>query len=424
MRVTIKGPQSVRGELKAPGSKAYTHRALIASLLTPGETMIQGALDCDDTRRTLEGIRLLGASVSLEKGLIISRGPENLTPLKTRINCGESGATLRFLTAVASTSAKQTVLTANGGLANRPMDPLLKALNELGTASTVTWNGHELALQVRGPIKGGETSLPGDISSQFLSGLLLAAPLSRSDVAINLNGEMESRPYVDMTIAVLQKHGIKVESTDRQVRVPAPQQYKPAFHQVDGDFSSAAFLMATAATAGESITILGLSRNNLEPDSSIMDVGPQIGLKIRKRGEAIVVEKSELRGFQFDATNNPDLVPALEVLACVADGSSEISGVRRLRFKETNRLMTLPSELTKMGARIHVGDDKVRIEHADRLSGAVLESHLDHRVAMACSAAAVCAHGESVLENAQVVSKSYPDFFNDLTNLGVEIRVE
>ncbi len=424
MRVTIKGPQQINGEIKAPGSKAYTHRALVASLLTTGETTIHGALDCDDTRRTLQGIKALGATVSIKDDRVISHGPEKPTQSQTSMNCGESGATLRFLTAAACSSPAVTILTAESRLAIRPLGPLLNALKELGAGAIVTQRVPQLELQVHGPLKGGETSLPGDISSQFVSGLLLAAPRAESDVGITVRGQIESRPYVDMTIEVLRRHGIKVDLRDNRINVPAPQQFKPTSHRIEGDYSSSAFLIAAAAATGESITITGLGRQSLEPDSVLLAIAPQLGLELHMKGDAMIVNRSTIRGFRFDARNNPDLVPALEVLGCAASSSCEIRGVRRLQYKESNRILTTPLELTKMGGKIHVREDRIRIEHTDRLTGASLDSHRDHRVAMACSIAALGAHGESMIDDADAVSKSYPDFFNDLTGLGATIHVE
>ena len=421
MKVTIKGPQSLQGEVNAPGSKAYTHRALVASLMTSGETRIKGALDCDDTRRTVEGIRALGADLDVEDGLTVSHGASGLTP-NALVDCGDSGATLRFLVSVASAFPTTTTFAVKGVLAKRPLTPLLKALEQLGAVSALTDMGQRLTL--RGPLKGGEAVLPGDVSSQFVSGLLFAAPASQKDVRIRIRNRLESRPYVDMTIEVLRRHEIKVNVEDDRFHVPAPQQYQPASHNIDGDFSSAAFLMAATACCGESIRIHGLAEPSLEPDSAILKIAPQMGLEFHRDGAALVVKRSSIQSFRFDASNNPDLVPALEVLGCAAQGMSEITGLRRLRFKESNRLLTVPVELSKMGGKIHVDEDRVKIEPVDRLTGASLDSYRDHRVAMACSIAALRAQGESVIENAEAVSKSYPDFFDDLTKLGAEIHVE
>lgn len=424
MRVRIKGPQSLRGKVKAPGSKAYTHRALLASLLSPGKSVIQGALHCDDTQRTLEGIKKLGARVVPMKTRTISSGVKRPTVSNAPIDCGESGATLRFLTAISSTSLETVRLRGSRGLANRPLDPLVKAINVLGGYARAIPDAHGLEVLVRGPLRGGEVNVRGDISSQFISGLLFAAPLATRDVTINVEGTLESRPYVDMSIDVLKKHGISIKESDEKFRVPAPQQFIPASHQVPGDFSSAAYLIAATGTAGDDITISGIGSYELEPDYAILKIASEIGLEVQQDGNSLTVGKRELDGFGFDASNNPDLVPPLEILGCFADGSSEIRGVRRLVYKESNRLQTLPTELVKMGAKIHAENDLIKIEGNRQLIGSAFDSHNDHRVAMACAAASLGARGESIIHNSEAVSKSYPDFFHDLTKLGAQLNVE
>jgi 3-phosphoshikimate 1-carboxyvinyltransferase len=244
------------------------------------------------------------------------------------------------------------------------------------------------------------------------------------DVTINVEGSLESRPYVNMSIDVLRKHGISIDESDEKFRIPAPQKFAPASHQVPGDFSSAAFLIATTGVAGDEITISGLGSYEREPDSAILKIAPEIGLEVQQKGDSLTIGKRELDGFDFDASNNPDLVPPLETLGCFADGSTEIRGVKRLIYKESNRLQTLPTELVKMGAKIHVEDDMIKIEGNRELVGSAFDSHRDHRIAMACTAASLGAKGESTIQNSEVVSKSYPQFFQDLAKLGTQLSVE
>ena len=410
--------------MKAPGSKAYTHRALLASLLSEGKSIIDGALHCDDTQRTLEGMQRLGAKVVVKKTRTISYGVRRPTTTNRPFDCGESGATLRFLTAIASTSLRTVRLTCSPRLANRPLDPLVKAINVLGASARAFSDTRGFEIMVRGPLRGGEVTVRGDISSQFISGLLFAAPLAIRDVTIDVEGKLESRPYVDMSIDVLRKHGISIDESETTFRIPAPQKFVPASHQVPGDFSSAAFLIAATGVAGAEIRISGLGSYELEPDSAMMKVAPEIGLEVQQDGDSLTIGNGELNGFDFDASNNPDLVPPLEILGCFADGSTEIRGVKRLVYKESNRLQTLPTELEKMGAKIHVGNDMIKIEGNRELVGSTFDSHGDHRVAMACAAASLGAKGESVIQDSKAVSKSYPEFFQDLTKLGAQLIVE
>jgi 3-phosphoshikimate 1-carboxyvinyltransferase len=424
MNVRIKGPQPLRGKVKAPGSKAYTHRALLASLLSPEESTISGALQCDDTQRTLQGVKSLGARVYSDKNRILVRGSRTLTSSNRPIDCGESGATFRFLTAMSSTSSTTVRLAASPRLASRPIEPLVNAIKALGASIRTFSNDRGLEVLVRGPLRGGKVSLRGGVSSQFISGLLFAAPLAMKDVTIDVEGPVESRPYVDMTIEVLRKHGISVEESEESFHVAAPQRYAPASHRVPGDFSSAAFLIASTGAAGDKITISGLGSSSLEPDSAILKIIPEIGLDIQQEGDNLTIGKSKLYGFEFDAKDTPDLVPPLEALGCFAKGSTEIRGVKRLVYKESDRLHSLPTELSKMGARIQVDDDKVRIAGGGGLVGSSVDSHSDHRVAMACAVASLAATGESIIHDSQSVSKSYPEFFQDLTRLGAQLSVE
>ncbi len=423
MRVKIVGPQSITGELRAPRSKAYTHRALVASLLSKGESVVDNPLKCDDTNRTLRAIESLGARISKGPNGTSIAGNYPRPGSREPIDCGESGATLRFLTAVSATMPTRTVLKATGGLANRPLAPLVKSLRELGATIGVELSNGDLYATIQGPLEGGSTIIEGDISSQFISGLLFAAPLAHQETTIEVKGVLESKPYVDLTLKVLEKHGIRFSNRNGKFTT-APQEYRPASHVVPADFSSTAFLLAAGATVGEDVVITGLDGSSDEPDSLIIGLLNEIGADVRDNVSTVIAKKSDINGFEVDARDHPDLVPVLEVLACHAKDTSQIRGVGRLQFKESNRLETVPLELAKMGAEISVEDGIVTVEGGRKLSGSQMLSHNDHRVAMACATASLSAQGLSTINDAQVVAKSYPDFFADLTKLGARVNVE
>ena len=423
MKVRIKGQQLVNGRVKAPGSKAYTHRALLASLLSAGESNLNNTSQCDDAERTLQAIQALGAHVRIDKNRTAIRGIRRPPASNEPIDCGDSGTTLRFLTAISSTSPTTIRLAGSTQLASRPLSPLVKAIKELGASVQIFQNRRGLEVMIRGPLLGGETLIQGDISSQFVSALLFASPLAKKAVTIDIDGPLESRPYVSMTIDILRKHGIQIEESQDQFMINAPQSFTATNHTIPGDFSSAAFLIASVGTSGSEVTITGLDPGSLEPDTAILKVIPQTGLEIEQCEDKLRIRKRELEGFVFDAHDNPDLVPPLETLGSLAKGWSEIRGVKRLAYKESDRLHSVPMELAKMGAKIHVEDDRVRIQGGE-LAGSTLESHNDHRVVMACATASLGAKGESTIHGAEVVSKSYPDFFQDLTKLGAQINVE
>ena len=426
MKIGIAGPQLLQGKITPPPSKAYTHRAIVASLLASGRSTIKHPLLCDDTVRTEDAVQELGARIEEGKGKIEVRGVGAPSSLGGHLDCGDSGATLRFLTAVAATGTERISFTTRTGLANRPIEPLLRALNKLGAFSDLHQEKDLLQVTVQGPLKGGETTIPGDISSQFISGLLFASPLARTDVTIRVEGHLESKPYVKLTLAILSKHGIKTEHEEGTFHIPAPQEYQPTTHEVPTDFSSAAFILAAGATVGDSTTLTEMEEKayDVEPDSIILDLLPIMGVKMEKTRDRVMVSKGPLSGFEFDASDHPDLVPVLEVLAAQANGKTSITGVRRLRYKESDRLTTMPTELSKMGAQIHIDEDKVTINGIRHLSASKMSSHRDHRVAMACTVAALAAGGKSIIEDAGVVSKSYPAFFTDLETLGAKFDVE
>lgn len=425
LKVGIAGPQLLQGKITPPASKAYTHRAMVASLLARGRSTIRSALLCDDTVRTEDTVQELGARIEEEKDKIEVRGVGVPSSPNRYLDCGDSGATLRFLTAVAATGTEKTSFTTKTGLANRPIEPLLSALNRLGAFSDLYQDKDLLRVTVQGPLKGGETTIPGDISSQFISGLLFASPLARNDVTIRVEGHLESKPYVELTLAILSKHGIKAEYDEGTFHIQAPQEYKPTTHEVPPDFSSAAFILAAGATVGEATTLTRMKEAYAtEPDSIILELLPTMGVRMEKSGDCVTVSKSALSGFEFDASDHPDLVPVLEVLAAQASGKTSITGVQRLRYKESDRLTTIPAELGKMGAQIHIDQDQVTINGIEHLAASKMSSHHDHRVAMACTVAALAAGGKSLVEDAGVVSKSYPAFYNDLEILGAKLDVE
>jgi 3-phosphoshikimate 1-carboxyvinyltransferase len=368
----------------------------------------------------------LGAIIHVEDNRILTESTGRISAKTGKtIDCGESGTSFRFLTALAATSPVPIRLKVADSLARRPHEPLLKSLRELGASTILKPGKQTMELEVHGPLKGGETWIQGNISSQFVSGLLFASPFADSDVTIHVTGRLESSPYVEMSIAVLAQHGIKVNVNDNNsYHIPVPQKFLPAKHEVPGDFSSAAYLIAGASIAGDDITISGLKLESDHPDNLILKIIDEIGVDTRWNSDKIRVKKDKLMNFKVDATDNPDLVPVLQVLGCFADGESLITGVDRLRYKETNRLATIPNELRKMGAKIQVEDDTMMIHGPCKLTGSLLDSHHDHRVAMSCSVASLGATGDSTIQNAETVSKSYPEFYNDLTKLGVQLHVE
>jgi 3-phosphoshikimate 1-carboxyvinyltransferase len=422
--VTIKKTERLSGQVCAPPSKSYTQRMLIASALAEGTSKVSNPLLSEDTEATIRAVTTLGAKVKKTQGCWIVEGAKTLTAAKEPVDCGESGATLRFIIPVAALASRPSTLVFHGSLERRPVEPLLESLRQLGARAYSGKHGGADAVFVEGGgIVGGKTSIPGDVSSQFISGLMFACAMAKEDTEITLSSPLESADYVKMTEAVLSKHAIAVGVEENCIAIPGNQTYKPADDRVPGDFSSAAFLLAAAAITDSKVQIDNLDYESVQGDKAILGILKQMGVNGRVCQDSIEIEGSSrpLKPVELNAKDIPDLVPATAVLACYAMGASRIFGARRLRLKESDRLNSLHSELTKMGAQITVEDDGFTVTTGQRLHGAVIDPHNDHRIAMACAVAALGAEGETTIQNAECVRKSYPQFFTHLRQLGVDV---
>lgn len=423
----IRGGVCLRGSVRAPPSKAHTHRAIIASALSEGTSMIYNPLICDDTLATINGCRMLGAEISEESdgalrvlGVSKPKTPEDI------IDCGESGSTIRFITPVCALADGISVLTGGRSLRRRPMGPLLDALSQLGVRCYSTrMDGCPPIVVFGGGIRGGRANIRGDVSSQFISGLLFATPMAENDTDIILTTPLESKPYVDITLDVLRRHKIEVEVTgDGGVfHIPCGQIYRRHDHHIEGDYSSAAFLMAAAAITNSHIRVGSLLRGSLQGDRVIVRLLHDFGAHIHVGEDFVEVlgVDGSLRPLDVDMRDNPDLVPVCAVLACMADGESVLRGVGRLRFKESDRIAALLSELSKMGAEIRFLEDNLVIRGGVVLRGAEIDPHGDHRIAMACAVAALRAEGETIIHDAECINKSYPNFVRDIRLLGADV---
>ncbi|MEM3550755.1 MAG: 3-phosphoshikimate 1-carboxyvinyltransferase [Candidatus Bathyarchaeia archaeon] len=420
--VTIKKTVSLRGEVAAPPSKAYTHRMLISSLLSDGISVIENYLVSDDTTATLNAIEAFGAKVVREKNFLEVKGLNQLKTPGKPVNCMESGATLRFMIPLAALTEGGATFIMGPSLTKRPIMHFLKSLKKIGIKSE--FSRRKAYLKIKGGgIKGGVITLRGDISSQFISGLLFACPKAREDTEIILTTPLESRGYVDMTVEVLSKHGIKVYISEdsRRIKVPCNQKYNPHYHVVQGDFSSAAYLLAAAAVTSSRIKVVNLNYETKEGDRAILDILKQGGIEVSIGEGFVEVEGAFMKSFYLDARDIPDLVPVCAAVACYANGVSKIYNAKRLRYKESDRLMSIYTELKKMGANICMEGDGLVIKGPCAMHGAVIYPHGDHRIAMACAIAALSAEGETRILNAECVRKSYPMFFEDLKLLGANV---
>ncbi|HEX2921766.1 MAG TPA: 3-phosphoshikimate 1-carboxyvinyltransferase [Bacteroidales bacterium] len=408
-------PSEVQGIVRAPASKSMTQRAIAAALLANGESIIINPSYCDDGLAALSVAAGLGARVEPQPGEIRITGSSELK--ETKLNCGESGLAIRMFSPVAALYPIDITLSGAATLRKRPMSMIADALSQLG-ASCKTTEGY-LPLTVKGPLKGGECEIDGSISSQLLTGLLMALPLAKKDSKINVKN-LKSRPYIDMTIGLLKHFGIEISNNDYKVfTIEGNQKYIPGRYEVEGDWSGAAFLLVAGAIKGD-LSVTGLSCKSKQSDKVILDALNKAGARINIKNDQVDVSSSDLKAFDFDATDCPDLFPPLVTLATYCKGTSHISGASRLIHKESNRADTLKKEFEKLNIKIDISDDVMSVTGGTPI-GAKVESHEDHRIAMAMATVALGASGRIYLRDSQCVAKSYPDFYKDMKRLGAVI---
>ncbi len=426
VNVIVKKTERLSGEVCAPPSKSYTQRMLIAAALSSGAGKISNPLLSEDTEATLRAITALGAETSFEENCWVVKGAVPLQSAKAPIDCGESGATLRFMIPVAALAAEPSILLFRSSLDRRPIDPLINSLSDLGAnVHRKKVGGNDAVLVEGGGILGGQTSIPGDVSSQFISGLMFACPLAKVDTEIVLTSPLESTDYAKMTVDVLERHCVRVDvyGNFERIFIPANQTYKPVDCRVPGDFSSVAFLLAAAAVTKSKVQVNDLDFESVQGDKAILGVLKQMGVAGKVCENSVEIDGAgvSLEALNLDAKNILDLVPVCVALACFAKGISKIGGAQRLRLKESDRLKSLQTVFRKMGAQIVADASSLTVNGAGGLHGAVIDPHNDHRVAMACAVAALGAGGQTTIQNAQCVRKSYPQFFIHLQQLGAEI---
>jgi 3-phosphoshikimate 1-carboxyvinyltransferase len=415
----------LEGEVTAPSSKAYTHRMVIAAFLSTGASRISNPLVSDDTEATLRAVKAFGAVAKLQRDYWTVTGTKQLKTPKSPVDCGESGATLRFMIPIAALAPGASIFSAGSSLEKRPLVPLLDSLKQLGTYASLEGQEGKHTVNIRGGgIEGGKTAIRGDITSQYISGLLFACPKAKEDTEINIVTPLESRSYLQMTLEVLSQHNIKVQVLGdfTRIQVPSGQVYSSHNHQVPGDFSSAAFLLAAGAITSSKLKVNDLDPNSIQGDRAILDILKDMGTKLKIGNEYVEVEGGqELKAVDVDARNIPDLVPACAALACYAKGASTIYNAKRLRYKESDRLTSLYTQLKKMGAEIGMREDSLTIKGPCAMHGTEIDPSNDHRIAMACAVAALGATGDTVIQDSECVNKSYPIFFDHLRSLGVNV---
>lgn len=408
-------PSAIDGIVAAPPSKSVTVRAMAAALLAPGTSRIRNISSCDDGVAAMGIVADLGAALSNEKDemVVSSPGIHGIALRKNVVDCGESGLSMRMFAPVAALLPDETTLVASGSLRTRPMD-MVCALEQLSVPCR-TSEGHAPVI-VAGPMEGGRITVDASLSSQFLTGLLMALPACPKDSIVLVSG-LKSAPYVRMTVGLLGDFGVKIGHGDdlTEFVIEGGQSYRPAVYTVEGDWSGAAFLLVAGAIAGR-VTVTGLDPGSFQADRAILGVLEASGAKVTIGGDRVSTERQELRPFTFDATDCPDLFPPLVALAAHCKGTSVIRGAGRLSHKESDRALSLQQEFGKLGIIVETRGDTMEV-HGGTVGTATIDSHNDHRIAMACAVAALAARGEVRIEGSECVAKSYPDFFSDLERL-------
>jgi 3-phosphoshikimate 1-carboxyvinyltransferase len=419
----ITQPSRLKGAVAIPGSKSHTIRALVFALLGTGESVIDHPLDSSDTRSCFSMIRHFGARVDVagDAWRVAGTGGGIAVPADV-VDVGNSGTSLYIGMGIASLAQGHTVFTGDHQIRSRPADALIASINDLGGAAFSTRNGGMPPLVVGGKITGGETSVRA-VTSQYLTSLLIAAPCAGGDTIIRVP-LLNEKPYVTMTLGWLDRLGIRYTTDNyRSFTIPGGQQYPSFREKVPADFSSATFFLVAAAITGSKLVLKGLDWNDTQGDKEVVNILKTMGAGVSIGEREIAITGGELRGGEFDLNAIPDSLPALAVAACFAEGETRLVNVPQARLKETDRIRVMHDELLKMGARIEERPDGLVIKRSG-LKGCRVNGHHDHRVAMALAVAGLAAEGETIIETAESVSVTFPDFPDLMTSIGADITRE
>jgi 3-phosphoshikimate 1-carboxyvinyltransferase len=390
--------------------------------LAGGKSVIENTLMSDDTLRTLNALRLLGIDIVEDGGrLVVEGGGGSFSPPREPIDLGNSGTSMRFFTTVAGLAKGEVELTGDESLRSRPMTPLLECLGNLGVAVRSLGGAGNAPIEIsgQGRIEGGSGSISGSISSQFVSSLLIASPYFERGLRLSIEGDLISRPYVDLTIEMMGEFGIDVGQSDGQYVVEPGQSYLPRELRISGDYSSGSFPMTAAAITGSTIEVQGLRANSHQADEAFLTILKDMGCEVSRRNESVEIEGGNLVGIDIDLSNSPDLLPPVSILASVANGPSSIGGVEHARFKESDRIESLYQELRRVGIRVAQQRDGLSFRGGDRPTGQEIFARGDHRLAMAFAVLGMVSEG-LIVRGASCFDVSYPCFYQDMVSLGAK----
>ena len=420
MSHVILSPSRLSGEVTVPPSKSAAHRAILCAALSRGICHIHNVAQSNDIDMTIGAIQSLGAETERLGSALTVDARHLFSDSPVEIDCGESGSTLRFLIPVAAAGGVSARFTGHGRLPQRPIGIYLDCLPPAGV-SCRTEGG--LPLSIQGQLQPGVFSLPGNISSQFITGLLLALPLLDGDSRIQLTSPLESAGYVDMTLEMLYQFGVQISRDADGYSIPGNQRYLPCDCTVEGDWSQAAFFLAAGALGEKPLTIRGLSLSSTQGDQEAARLFRRFGAEVLEDESCVTVIPHPLRGIDIDASQIPDLVPILAVTGALAEGVTRITGAARLCIKESDRLTAIADGIRRLGGKVEELPDGLILTGVPTFLGGKAEGYNDHRIVMALSIAALCSQTTVELTDAQSICKSYPNFFDDYKRLGGQAHV-
>jgi 3-phosphoshikimate 1-carboxyvinyltransferase len=435
MRIEATG-SAISGVVNAPSSKSAMQRYVAGALLANGVTKIFSPSFCDDAMAAIGIAEALGAKVKISDEVVEVIG--GFKPVQSNIFCGESGLATRMFTPIAALHSGEIVINGKGSILNRPLNMMEIPMAELG--ADISTNNGLLPIRIKGPLKGGDVFTDGSLSSQFITGLLMALPVVQSDSVIFVDN-LVSKPYIDLTIRILDKFGIHIYNRGyEKFEISGRQKYIAGDFTVEGDWSGAAFLLVMAAIAREikveaeakaeveaeaeaEVEVKNLDIHSVQADKAIFEVISIAGANIRISDNSILVSKGDLHGFIYDISDCPDLAPPLVVLALACNGKSIITGTSRLTSKESDRGKILEETLSKLGGKIRNYNDRIEIEGGIPLTGGNVSAGNDHRIAMALTTASLICKSPVIIDGMECINKSYPDFINDFQKLGGKIKL-
>ena len=412
----------ISGEINCPSNKSYTHRGIFLASLAGNNSKVENVLLSADTKATIEACRKFGAIIEIHNSTIVVKKSIKIGTKVPEINTENSGTTIRIAIGIASLFSEKITLTGDSSIQKRPMQPLLDALSSIG-AKCNSKDGNP-PVTIEGSVSGGEIKIPGNLSSQFISSLLISAPLTQNGINLSIEGDLVSKPYLDATIATMRKFGVTVQTLIPYKKYNiSPQIYKNTTFTVPIDFSSLALLLSFTVLNGNNVIIKGSMGNLPQGDEAFIDFLEQLGVSVNINDDEIKVKSPDtLKGGVFDLRNSPDLLPPLAILSLISSEPIEIVNVKHARLKETDRIAILSRELPKIGINVEEKEDGLILESSGNLKSAELNSENDHRLFMAFCIAGTYI-GDCVVTDPKSVEVSYPSFIQEMNRLGAKIEV-